>query len=478
MESNKRIISAFFWKFIERSGSQVSAFVVTIVLARILTPQDYGVVALIVVFTSIASTFVQGGFNTALIQTKHASNDDFVTIFWFTIAIATFIYALLFSAAPIISKFYKLPVLTPIMRVLSLILFPATINSIQLARVTRDLNFKILSISTLFAIIISAIFGICLAILGFGPWALVAQQLVNQIAVCFNLYVFTRWIPRGRFQINSIARLVPFGSRVLLSDLLIQIFLNIRSLVIGRLYSATDLGYFNRGNSFPQTVMESINGTVQSVLLPVYAKKQENRDSVINMLRTTIRSVSFITVPLSLGLACVAKPVVQILLTDKWLMCVPYIQIFSVGYIFYPAQNASSQAFKALGDSRTSLRIEIIRKAGELLLLLISMRYGVLAIAYSTLAGSIIGAIATIIPNARLIHYSVRQQLLDIMPSLLLSLLMGGVVLAVNFWISFPPLLLTVQMVIAALLYFSMAKLFHVKEINFLFSNLKMLLGR
>lgn len=463
MADKREVVSAFGWKFAERVSVQAANFVLTLILARLLTPEDYGLVALILVFTSIASTFVQGGFNTALIQKKDVTGTDYVSVLGFSFLVAAALYAALFFAAPAIARFYRMELIVPTLRVLALMLFPAAVNSVQVAHVTRDLRFKILGVCNVAAMLLAAVVGIAMAHFGFGAWALVAQQLVNQTAICVILLAATRWCPKGRFSGESVRRLIPFGSRVLGQNLLVQIFMNLRSLIIGRMYTSADLGYFNRGKSFPQAIMESVNGTVQTVLLPLYSREQEDPNRVLNMVRTTIRVTSFLIFPVVIGMACVAEPMVRLLLTEKWLPCVPFLQIFAIGYIFHPTQTSSAQAYKALGDSRTPLRIEIIRKLTELTLLLISMRFGVLAIALSTLVNGFVGMCVTFVPNVRRLGYRLGEQLADILPALAASAVMGAAVLLAGRLIGRIWLQLAVQVLVGAAVYVLLAWLTHMQ---------------
>lgn len=472
-QPKRKIVSAFGWKFAERVSVQGANFILTLILARMLTADDYGLIALIVVFTSIATTFVQGGFNTALIQKKDPSGDDYVSILLFSLAVALLLYGILYLAAPAVAAFYRIDVLSRVLRVMALLLLPAAVSSVQVAYVTRDLRFRELGVCNFISVVASAGIGIGMARLGFGAWSLVAQQLSLHVVLSLALLAATRWIPRGRFSFASIHALIPFGSRILAQNLMVQIFLNIRSLIIGRVYTTADLGYFNRGKSFPQTIMESINGTIQTVLLPWYSKEQDNKERVVSMLRRTIRISGFLIFPFVIGLACIAHPLVRLLLTDKWLPCVPFLQIFAVGYLFNPIQTSSAQALKALGDSRTPLRIEIIRKVTEFALLILSMRYGVLAIALSTLVNGFVGTCVTFMPNSRLLGYGLGQQLSDLLPPVFLSLGMGALVLLIIRTVSGTALQLILSVLCGGVAYVLGAKLLRLKAMEEVLSTIK-----
>lgn len=421
----KKVTAAFGWKFIERLSVQGTNFLVTLLLARLLTPSDYGVVSIVTIFIALATTFVQGGLNTALIQRKEVSGDDYVTILGFSESVAAILYIVIFFSAPFIGRCYHAQELSGLLRVTAIVLFPGAFNSVQVAYVTRDLRFRVLTVSSFISAIIAAIVGIGMAIAGFGAWALVAQQLVNQVSTCLVTYLILRWIPKGRFSLVSLKQLLPFGAKVFATNFIVALFLDIRSLLIGQIYSSEALGFFNRGKQFPQAIMESINGTIQTVLLPVYSQKQDSVNSVTDMVSKTVRMTSLILFPMMVGLASVAEPLVSLLLTDKWLECVPFLQIFAIGYLFQAIQLAIIQAFKAIGDSGTPLKLEIIKKIVEVILLLVTIKRGVLLFASSILLCSVISHVLNSVSARRILRYSIKRQIADIIPATIFSTVMA-----------------------------------------------------
>lgn len=472
-QSKEKVVSAFSWKFVERLSVQGASFLVTLILARLLTPGDYGVIALITVFISLANTFVQGGFNTALIQKKDATQEDFFSVTVFTLLVAIILYVVLFILAPWLAKFYAMPEITNIVRVMSLLLIPAAINSVQVAYVTKDLRFRILSTSSLISTGLAAIIGISMAYCGFGAWALVAQQVSVQLLSCITILIMTKWSPKGRFSAQSIKELIPYGSRILCGNLLVTLFLNLRSMIIGRLYSSEALGFFNRGKQFPQAVMESINGTIQSVLLPVYANEQDHREKMLKMVRLSIQVSSYLIFPMMIGLACVAPALVELLLTDNWLPCVPFLQLFALSYMCQPAQLSTAQAYRATGDSKTTLHLEFARKVAEIVLLVISLRYGTIAIALSSVAAGVVALAMAFVPNVRILHYTIREQLADLVPALIMSLAMGGSVLWIGQIDSSAWLRLVLQVMSGVLVYFLISLIFKPKAFTFILDILK-----
>lgn len=462
----KKVTSAFGWKFIERLSVQGTNFLVTLLLARLLTPSDYGVVSIVTIFIALATTFVQGGLNTALIQRKEVSGDDYVTILAFSESIAAILYILIFFSAPFIGRCYHAQELSGLLRVTAIVLFPGAFNSVQVAYVTRDLRFRVLTVSSFISAIIAAIVGVGMAIVGFGAWALVAQQLVNQFSTCLVTYMVLRWIPKGRFSVVSLKQLLPFGAKVFATNFIVALFLDIRSLLIGQIYSSEALGFFNRGKQFPQAIMESINGTIQTVLLPVYSQKQDSVNSVTDMVSRTVRMSSLILFPMMVGLASVAEPLVSLLLTDKWLDCVPYLQIFAIGYLFQAIQLAIIQAIKAVGDSGTPLKLEMIKKIVEVILLLVTIKRGVLLFASSILLCSAVSHVLNSVSARKILHYSSRRQIVDIFPATFFSAVMAIIVRITIRVVNGDLLRLAVGIVIGLAVYLLMCAVFRIPEMK------------
>ena len=376
------------------------------------------------------------------------------------------LYFVIYVMAPIIGKCYRSEELCSLLRVMAIVLFPGAFNSIQVAYVTRDLRFKVLTVSSFLSALIAAAVGIGLAVAGFGAWALVVQQLVNQIATCVITYCIVRWIPQGKLSIQSLRRLLPFGAKVFASNFVVALFLDIRSLLIGQIYSSEALGFFNRGKQFPQAVMESVNGTIQTVLLPVYSQKQDSISSVTKMVSKTVRISSFLLFPMMVGLAAVAEPLVSLLLTDKWLECVPYLQIFAIGYLFQAIQLAIIQAIKAIGDSGTPLKLEIIKKCAELFFLVVTIKKGVLVFASSLLICSTFSHLLNMVAARKILKYTIKQQIADILPATLFSAVMAICVKSFTQIIDGELVSLLGGIGIGIVIYFLLCVLFRVPELK------------
>lgn len=381
--SRATTITNFIWRFAERCGAQLVTFIVSIVLARLLAPEDYGVIALVTVFTTILQVFVDSGLGTALIQKKNADDLDFSSVFYFNLIVCLALYGAMFLAAPFIARFYNNPIYVPLVRVLSLTLIISGVKGIQQSYVSRHMIFKRFFFSTLGGTLVSAVAGIALAYAGFGVWALVAQYLCNAAIDTMILWITVPWRPKFIFSWSRLKGLLSYGWKLLASSLLDTGYSNLRSLLIGKIYSSSDLAFYNQGDKFPNVIVSNINTSIDSVLLPTMSDVQDNHIAVKNMTRRAIMTSIYIMAPLMMGLAFCAEPVVRLVLTDKWLPCVPYLRIFCITYMFWPIHTANLNAIKAMGRSDLFLKLEIAKKVVGMILLLVTMKISVMAMAYS-----------------------------------------------------------------------------------------------
>lgn len=330
---SQSILKNFLWRFAERCGAQLVTFIVSIVLARILAPEDYGQIALITVFTTIMQVFVDSGLGTALIQKKDADDLDFSSVFYFNFAVCLVLYGVMFVAAPFIAAFYDDATLTPLVRVISLTIVISGVKGIQQSYVSRNMLFKRFFFATLGGTIFSAFLGIGFAYAGFGVWAIVVQQLSNTTIDTLILWLTVKWRPKKMFSWQRLKGLLTFGWKLLASSLLNTVYNNLRSLIIGKLYSSADLAYYNQADKFPNVIVSNINSSIDSVLLPTMASAQDDHVRVKAMTRRAIKTSTYIMAPLMMGLAFCAEPVVRLVLTDKWLPCVPFLRIFCITYM-------------------------------------------------------------------------------------------------------------------------------------------------
>ena len=460
-------VKNFIWRFAERCGAQLVTFVVSIVLARILSPDDYGTVALVTVFTTILQVFVDSGLGVALIQKKNADDLDFSSVFYFNFVVCIVLYAGMFFAAPIIASFYNDLTFIPIIRVISLTIVISGIKGIQQSFVSRNMLFKRFFFSTLGGTIFSAILGVAMAYAGCGVCAIVAQQLSNTAIDTLILWLTVKWRPKKMFSWERLKTLFSFGWKLLISSLLDTGYSNLRSLVIGKMYSPSDLAYYNQGDKLPSTVITNINTSIASVLLPTLASKQDDRKQLKNMTRRAIKTSTYIIVPLMMGLAFCAPPIVRLILTEKWVPCVPYLRIFCITYMFYPIHTANLNAINAMGRSDYFLKLEIAKKVIGMLLLLLTMRISVMAMAYSLLVSMVTGMVINSWPNKKLLKYSFKEQIIDILPNIFIAILMGGVVSVIYIFKLSDVMTLAIQIPLGAIVYIGLSIIFKIEEFQY-----------
>lgn len=423
--AKKSVLMSLLWRFAERCGAQLVTFVVSIILARILEPSDYGTIALITVFTTVLQVFVDSGLGNALIQKKDADDLDFSTVFFTNVAFCLLLYFSIFLLAPFISSFYGGSEMISYIRVLGLTVLISGIKNVQQAYVAKNMLFKRFFFSTLGGTLVAAAVGITMAYGGFGVWALIAQHVINLLIDTTILWFTVKWRPHRQFSYKRLRELFAFGWKLLVSSLLDTIYNDLRQLIIGRFYSAVDLAYYNQGKKFPTLIITNINTAIDSVLLPAMSNVQDDQGYVKSMTRRSIKISVYIMAPLMVGLCVTAIPLVSMILTDKWLPCVPFLRIFCITYIFYPVNSANLNAIKAMGRSDLFLKLEVVKKIIGIILLLSTMWNGVFAMACSLLITSLISQIINSWPNRKLLNYTYIEQLKDILPSIILALFMG-----------------------------------------------------
>ena len=428
MDKKQSVITNFIWRFMERGGTYVMNFIVSVVLARLLDPSLYGTVALVTAITTILQVFVDSGMANSLIQKKDTDDLDYSSVFYFNLAFCLLLYAGLFFCAPWISRLYRIPELTPIVRVLGLTIVVSGVKNVQQAYVAKTMQFRRFFFATLGGTVFSAVVGITLAYLGYGVWALVFQQLLNVTVNTAILWLTVGWKPKRMFSWKRLGGLISYGWKLLISQLLDTAYLKLYQFIIGLRYSTADLAFYNRGDQFPNLIMENTSASLDSVLLPVLSSEQDDRVRVREMTRRAVKVSTFVLMPLMAGLAACAEPLVRFLLTEKWLPCVPYMQLFCLNYAFWPVHTANLNAIKAVGRSDIFLKLEIIKKVLETGILLVTMRYGVMAITLGLLASGFASIVINAWPNRRLLELPLSRQLLDVLPALLLSLGMAAAI--------------------------------------------------
>lgn len=416
----------------ERIGAQCVTFVVSLVLARILIPEDYGVVAIAQIFINLANVFVTQGLNAALIQRKEAGDLEYSTAFYANLVFSVLLYGIIFIGSPFIAGYYENHLLVPIFRVLGLRLIIGALNSIQRAYVSRKLQFKKFFLATIGGTIISAFVGIGMALAGAGAWAIIGQYLTNSIIDTIVLWFTISWHPKKMFSKKALHEMFGFGWKVFAAALFNELYLELRSLIIGKKYSSSDLAYYNRGKQFPQLFYTNLASTITSVMFPVMSRQSQDLPALSRSVRRTIQMEIYIIMPIMLGLAAVSETLVRFLLTDRWMPCVPYLCAYCVSYIVLPIQSILEQLYKALGRSDIVLKLFFIEKIVGIVIILISMRYSVWIIAIGMIITSYFCTIVHMIPMKNMIGYSILDLLKDNIIIIIVNIIMTSVVLLVG----------------------------------------------
>lgn len=468
--TKKNVTSNLFWKFAERILAQLVAFIVYVILARILEPSAYGTVALITVFTTILQVFVDSGLGNALIQKKDADDVDFSTVFFANVFFCILLYLVVFVSAPTIARFYNDFTLTSYIRVLGLTVLISGIKNVQQAYVSRNMLFRKFFFSTLGGTVTAGIIGVAMALNGSGIWALVAQHVINLSVDTLILWTTVKWRPSWTFSWLRLKELFGYGWKLLVSALIDTGYNELRQLFIGKIYTSSDLAYYNQGERIPKLIINNINLSIDSVLLPTMSREQDDKERVKEMTRRTIQVSTYIIVPFMMGLVFVGETLVRFVLTTKWLPAVPFMRIFCICFVFYPIHTANLNAIKALGRSDMFLKLEIIKKIIGLILLFITMNISVNAIAYSLLITSFTSQIINSWPNRKLLNYRYLEQLKDISPNLIMAVFMGVCIYFIAF-IGLPEFItLIIQIILGASIYIACSVLFKVDSFSYLLS--------
>ena len=433
----KKVSSGLIWTYAERTIAQVVTLIVTIVLARLIAPADYGAIAIVTILITIADSFVVSGFGNALIQKKDADELDYSTVFYFSILFSMAIYLILFFCAPYIANHYEIPILDIVVKVMGLRLPIAAINSVQQAYVSKTMQFRKFFVSTIGGTVIAGASGIILAVCGYGIWALVAQYLGGVVIGTIVLFFTSGWKPKLIYSQKRMNKLFSFGWKIMAVGVMTSVYSNMRNFVIGDKYTTEELAYSTKGEQFPSTIAGNINSSITKVLYPVLSSKQDDLCVIKNIMRRSINVGNYILAPILLGLAAVAEPFVSLLLTDEWIECVPYLQIMCVVYALQPIQTSSLQVVKALGKGNLYLIIDVIKKLFGVIVLLITVFCfdSVLVIIWGALITEVFCTLVNVPINKRLIKYGYREQALDILKPIVYT---GTMIVAIKLFALIP----------------------------------------
>lgn len=433
MSIKDQVAKGMMWNAVERFSSQGLQFILTIIIARILSPDDYGLVAMLGIFIAIAQTIIDSGFSNALIQKRNRTEIDYSTMFYFNIVASILIYLLLFVSAPWIAMFYNQPELTKIVRVFSILLISNSLGTIQMTRLTIALDFKKLAIAALLSVITSGSLGIWMAYQGFGVWTLVFQVLLANLSWTVTLWLFAKWTPKWCFSWCSFRGLFSFGSKLLFSSLLHTLYTNMYSLVVGKYFNASVLGYFNRAYTLGQFPVQNFGNIVQKVLYPIQCRYQDENERFNRIFINYLRISGFVLFPLMIGFAVLATPVITLLLTEKWLPAVSMLQIICLSMMWFPIMQANVLVLDAKGRSDYHLWAEIIKKVLAVFILFSTLPFGIKSVCWGMLIYSFVDLTVIIAFSRRLTSIGYKAQLKIIAPSFILALCMGALV----YWVTY-----------------------------------------
>lgn len=461
------IISGLAWKFGERVLAQGVSFCISLVLARLLSPDDYGVIALVLIFINLAAVFISSGFATALIQKKDADATDFSTMFFCSLVCSVIIYFVIFLAAPLVAIFYEKVVLTKVLRVFALQIPLSVYNSIQNAYVSRHMLFRKYFVATMISTVLSGAVGIGLALTGAGVWALVAQSVTATIISTVVLAIILPWHPEWKFSTDSAKSMMKYGSRILAADLSGTFFSELRSIIIGRVYSSADLAYYTKGQQIPTLITNNLSTSVMTVLFPAMSNESDNIEYVKQMAKRSLRILSYALLPVLFGLAAVMSPLVTLLYTEKWAECIPYAQVLCIGSGVGVFGIIPLQTIKAIGRSDVVMKLEVWKKPVYVLLLILGVRISVFAIAATMVLYDFYGTFVNMLQMKKYLRYGIIEQLRDLLPAFALSGIMAVVVVIIPTLESLV-ITLAVKVLVGVVIYIGGSILFKMESFQYI----------
>lgn len=469
----EKTISGVLWSAIERFSLQGVQFIINIIMARLLLPSDYGMIGMLAIFLQISQAFINCGFNNALVQRKDRTDIDFSTVFYFNVIIAILFYLILFISAPLIAKFYSLPSLISVIRMLGLNLIISAFSSIHKTILTIRIDFKTQSKVSLIAASVSGCMGIVMAYAGWGVWALVSQSLMNAFLTTLLFHYFFRWKPLRGFSKQSFHNLFSFGSKLMIAGIMNTLYRNLYMIVIGRRFSATDLGYYTRAEQFVYFPSSNLTTIISRVTYPILSSIQDDDNRLIEAYRKYIQLASFIIFPLMVGLAVLADPIVKLLLTDKWNGVIVLLQILCFDWMFDHLSYINLNLLWVKGRSDLSLRIEIVKKIIAVFILFASIPLGIEGMCWGRVLYSVMAIYINTYYTKRIIGLDFIRQMKDILPYLFVSGMMGAIVSISVLCLSSVSGQIFCGVLIGAVFYLSVAFFFRLSAFNHLLSIIK-----
>lgn len=467
--SGNSVASSLLYKFAERLLVKGLGLIISIILARLLSPTEFGQIALIMVFINLSVVLIDSGLNTALVQNKHTTIEDYSTVFYISFSIAALLVVLLWIASPFIGDYYEDEAIVLPLRVYSFTLLIGAANSVLVAKMQREMRFGKMMVCNLVACIVAGTVGVAMAYGGFGIWALVAYYFTSTLVTCVALLVATKWYPLWVFSVGRARELFGYGWKMLLSGIMCGLYNDLRALIIGKVYGPADLGYYNRGQQFPEVISNTLDNALQSVMFPVMAAEQDSAERVRTVLSRTLLMGSLIIMPLMFALAVVAAPFIEFLLTDKWLPSVVYMQWLCVGFASIPMVSSCLVAIKALGRSDVYMRLEFVRRIVMLAVLLVSVFCfdSVLAIAVGFAVSSWLDVVVISFPMKRLFGYGLGRQIADVWRVVAAVVAMSGAMVVVGQLLELAPFWqMCCQLIVGVMVYLLACMLLKVEALR------------
>lgn len=457
----QKTINGLFWSFIDNISSHGITFIIGVILARLLEPSEFGLIGLITVFIAISSTFINSGFSAALIRKTDCTDKDYSTVFYFNLATGIFFYLLLSFFSPAISSFFKEPLLSPLIKVLGIVLIIDSLTIIQRTILTKRVNFKLQTKISVISAIISGIIGILMALRGFGVWSLVGKQICQQALNSFLLWFWNRWRPFLAFSMSSFKELFSFGYKLLLSGLIDTIYRNVYNLVIGKYFSTAELGFYTRANSFKNLPSQNLEGIIGRVSYPVLSEIQNDPVKLKSGYKKILKNTMYLSFILMAGMAAIAEPMIITLIGEKWRPSIIYLQMLCFVGALYPLQALNLNMLNVKGRSDLFLNLEIVKKILAIPTIIIGIIWGIRIMILGMCVNSFIAYYLNSYYSGRLINYPMKEQVEDILPGFLLALFMGGLVffsgwiLPVNYLSK-----LVIQLLIGVIIVLSLGEMF------------------
>lgn len=460
-----KTIKGFMWRLGQNFGTQGINFVIQIVLARLLLPEIYGVIALTAIFSALATVFIQGAFSSGIIQRKTINQVELSSIFYLSLMISLGFVGILFLISPMVSRFYHEPILIDVLRVQSINVFLGSLFTVHQSLLIRNMDYKKGFIIGILGTITQGTIGITLALSGFGIWALVLSSNANMLITFFVTILLVRWRPSWVFSFKAITGIFSYGSRIFIISLMNAIYTNLIFLFIGRIYDPQTLGYYSKGYGFPLLIMTNVDGAINTVLFSSLSKTQDDPEESLKVLRNSMKMSIFFSAPAMFGLAAVAQPMVILLMTEKWLPAVPFIQLVAMGCLLWPL-SARMQAINAIGRSDIALKLNILLRVIGVIFLIIFSRFNIYILALSSILSELIIAIILSFFVKNMIGYSLNDQLKDVLPSIFIAGIMGVAVWSFTLIGLSPIVTLILQMSSGLALYALLAWIFKLESIE------------